>query len=428
MTPGTQTTSAIDTAWVREQFPALRVEMDGQPVLYLDNPAGTQVPQRTIDAISEYLQTSTANIHGGFLTSRRTDDVVWKAREGMAAFLGAASPAEIAFGPNMSTLTYMISRAFGRTLAPGDEIVVTDLDHDANVTPWHALQERGVVVRRAPVRLDDCTLDMDALGALLSPRTRIVAVTMASNAVGTTPDIAAIARMAHGVGAHIWVDAVHYGPHGSIDVQAMDIDFLVCSAYKFFGPHLGIFYGKARLLEDIRSYTLRPAPHTVPEKFETGTKNHECLAGLVGTLDYLSELGRISAGASAASESQRDLLVRAMTAVHTYESTLSAAMLQGLASVPDVRIYGITDPVRLAERVPTFAFTLRDVPSPEVANALGERGIFSWSGNYYALDIMERLGLEGKGGAVRVGAVHYNTLNEVDRLVESLKAIASAGG
>ncbi|MEO8285505.1 MAG: cysteine desulfurase-like protein [Chloroflexota bacterium] len=424
MTTSTHMMTGIDTAWVRAQFPSLALEMGGTPVLYLDNPAGTQVPQSTIDGITAYLTTANANQHGPFLTSQRTDVVIERARAGMAAFLGAESSRQIAFGPNMTTLTYAISRAMGRTFAPGDEVIVTDLDHDANITPWMDLAERGVVVRRLPVHLEDCTLDMDALAAMLSPKTRLVAVTYASNAVGTVTDIAAIARMAHAVGARLWVDAVHYGPHGPIDVQALDIDYLVCSAYKFFGPHIGIFYGKADLLEELNSYHLRPAPHNVPERFETGTKNHECLAGLNGTFDYLIALANRQTSAPSLDDTDlRTSLLQAMTSIRAHEATLSAAMLEGLATVPRLRIYGITDPARLHERVPTFAINLEGMSATAVSEALGAKGIFSWSGNYYALDIMERLGLQDTGGAVRVGAVHYNTLNEIDRLVETLKGV-----
>lgn len=421
MTTGIQTTSQIDTAWARAQFPSLQLEVDGTPVLYLDNPAGTQVPRHTIEGITHYLTTSNANQHGPFLTSRRTDEVIAQARAGMAAFLNAPSPDQIAFGPNMTTLTYSISRALGRNFSPGDEVIVTDLDHDANITPWMDLAEREVVIRRLPVNLEDCTLNLDALASLLSPKTRLVAVTYASNAVGTITDIAKIASMAHDAGALIWVDAVHYGPHGPIDVQALDVDFLVCSAYKFFGPHLGIFYGKADLLEALNSYHLRPAPHNVPERFETGTKNHECLAGLNGTFSYLSELG---GGEPSAVSFQPSAIRTAMSSIRAYEATLSAALLEGFATIPGLHIFGISDPARISERVPTFAINLDGIPAPETATALAQHGIFTWYGNYYALDIMERLGLEGKGGAVRVGAVHYNTLNEVDRLIEALKAIS----
>jgi cysteine desulfurase family protein (TIGR01976 family) len=418
-------TAPIDTTWAREQFPSLALEQDGDQVLYLDNPAGTQVPRHTIDAIRRYFETANANVHGPFLTSRRTDELVDAARESTAAFLGASSPREIAFGPNMTTLTYNVSRALGREWGPGDEVVVTDLDHDGNVTPWMDLAERGVTVRRVPVHLDDCTLDMEALGAILSTHTRLVAVTHASNAVGTVVDVAEVARMAHAVGALVWVDAVHYGPHGPIDVGALDVDFLVCSAYKFFGPHLGIFWGREELLERIRAFHLRAAPHNVPDRFETGTKSHEQLAGLLGTLDYLVELG-MKSGVYAPNErlTLSGALHRTMGAIREYERGLSAALLEGLLSVPGLQIYGIRDAGRLGERVPTFAFNLGEMPAPEVSRQLGERGIFTWHGNYYALDVMERLGLNERGGAVRVGAVHYNTPGEIDRLVQALGEIA----
>ena len=411
----------LDSAWIRAQFPSLALQQDGQPVVYLDNPAGTQVPRRMMDAITAYLETGNANVHGPFLTSARTDALVATARQGMADFLNAPSPQEIVFGANMTQLTYALSRAIGRDFGPGDEVLVTELDHDANVTPWTDLAERGVTIKRVPVRLDDCTLDMDALAGLLSARTRLVAVSHASNAVGTVPDLAAIARLVHAAGALLWVDAVHYGPHGPIDVQALGADYLVCSAYKFFGPHLGIAWGRADLLAALRPYKVRPAADTVPDRFENGTKNHECLAGLVGTLDYLADLGRHSAADS--DLTQCAALRAAMTAVRDHEQRLSAALLAGLATVPGLRIYGINDPARLAERVPTVAFTLDGHDTAAVGHALAAAGIFAWTGNYYALEIMERLGLEGHGGAVRIGAVHYNTPAEITRLVETLHRI-----
>lgn len=417
-----QVSPSIDSEWARSQFPSLELELQGSPVVYMDNPAGTQVPARTTQAITAYLASANANVHGTFLTSQRTDAMLAEARQAMAAFLGAASPHEIAFGPNMTTLTFALSRAIGRDLNSGDELIVTELDHDANVTPWRDLAERGVVVKRVPVHLDDCTLDMDAFGSLLSPRTKLVAVTYASNAVGTVPNLPKIVEMTHAVDALVWVDAVHYGPHGPIDVQALDIDYLVCSSYKFFGPHLGILYGKEHLLERLRPYQLRPAPHTVPEKFETGTKNHECIAGLSATLNYLEELGRRMGDLSATCP-QQEALAAAMFGIGEYEKGLSAALLSGLQSIPGVRIYGNTDPTRLHERVPTFCFTIDGHSTPEIGRNLGERGIFAWTGNYYAVDIMERLGLEGKGGGVRVGAVHYNTASDIERLVGALHEI-----
>lgn len=424
MTISARPATGLDLAWVRAQFPALALTQAGAAVVYLDNPAGTQVPARTIQAIGDYLRAANANTGGAFLTSRRTDLVVDAARWALADFLGAASPREIVLGPNMTTLTFAFSRALARDFAPGDEVLVTELDHDANVTPWAMLAEQGVVVRRVPVRPDDGTLDLDALEALLSARTRLVAVTAASNALGTLTDLPRIVRHAHAAGALVWVDAVHYSPHGLIDVQAWDVDFLVCSAYKFFGPHLGILYGREALLERIRPYQVRPAPQTAPEKFETGTKNHECLAGLIATVDYLTELGRRSQAESRPRPARRPLIQRAMTTIRAYEQTLSAALLDGLSTIAGLRIYGITDRARLAERVPTFAFTLAGHTPAAITQALAAQGIFAWAGNYYALEIMERLGLEGRGGAVRIGAVHYNTLTEIDRLVIALRHLA----
>lgn len=330
-----ETAVLIDSEWVRSQFPSLGLEVAGKQAVYLDNPAGTQVPLRTMQAITDYLTSANANVHGAFLTSERTDAIVASARVGMASFLGAASPRQIAFGANMTTMTYVLSRAIGRTLNPLDEVIVTHLDHDANVSPWRDLAERGVVVRSAPVHLEDCTLNMEAFAEMLSPRTKLVTVTAASNAVGTVPDLARIIEMAHGVGALVSIDAVHYGPHGPIDVTTLDVDFLLCSSYKFFGPHLGILYGKEPLLEKLVPYQLRPAPHNVPDKFENGTKNHECLAGLVGTLDYLAELGeRISSKQEggdkvnkAGGMTQRAALHAAMKGIREYEKTLSLSML-----------------------------------------------------------------------------------------------------
>jgi cysteine desulfurase family protein (TIGR01976 family) len=318
----------------------------------------------------------------------------------------------------MTTLTYALSRAIARRFEPGDEVIVSELDHDANVSPWLALEERGVVVRQIPVQVADCTLDLAAYERLLSPRTRLVAVGYASNAVGTVNDVARIARLAHAAGALVWVDAVHYAPHGPIDVQSLGADFLGCSSCKFFGPHLGVLWGKKALLDELQAYQVRPAPQTAPEKFETGTKNHECIAGLLGTLDYLRELGR---RAGATGGDARAELLAAAQAIRRYESRLSLALGDGLAALPGLCLYGIGERARTAERVPTFAFTLEGLTSAEVSQRLGDQGIYTWAGNYYALLVMQRLGLSG--GAVRVGAVHYNTLSEIDRLIESLKGL-----
>ncbi len=416
---------ALDNARARAEFPALGLQVRGQPVVFFDNPAGTQVPRGVIDAISGYLSDANANSHGDFLTSQRTDGVIQRARELTAAFLGAKSENEIAFGPNMTTLTYALSRAFGKLFNAGDEVIVSDLDHDANISPWLELAERGVVIRRIPLGMEEGCLDLEAFERLLNARTRLVAVGYASNALGTLNDVARITRLAHAAGAWVWVDAVHYAPHASIDVGALGIDFLVCSAYKFFGPHLGVFWGRSELLERLETSQVRPAPKSPPDRFETGTKNHEGLAGLSAALDYIAELGGLPApkGTLPATRAPlRGALERGMLAIRDYELGLSRSLLEGLQSVRGLRIYGSSQLGELGRRVPTFAFTLEGIENAEVSRRLGEQGIFTWAGHHYALTLMERLGLAERGGVVRVGAVHYNTEAEVQRLVEALGA------
>jgi cysteine desulfurase family protein (TIGR01976 family) len=412
--------SKLDHAWVRSQFPSLGLTLAEEPVAFFDNPAGTQVPRRVIDAMGSYLLGANANTHGDFLTSQRTDAVIAQARQLSAAFVGARSSNEIVFGANMTTLTYSLSRALGRSWAAGDEVIVTDLDHDANISPWLELAERGIVVRRVPVQLHDGTLDLETFQRLLSRKTRLVAVGYASNALGTINDVGRIAQMAHSVGARVWVDAVHYGPHGPIDVQAIEADYLVCSAYKFFGPHLGILWGKESHLDELRASQVRPAPRTSPEKFETGTKNHEGLAGLVGAFAYLGELGGTADLPAQGAAGARAGLLRAMQAVRGYELQLGAQLLQGLASVRGLRLYGLSSPADLQRRVPTFGFTLAGKDSSDVSRDLANQGIFTWAGHHYALTLMDRLGLAELGGVVRVGAVHYNTPSEVERLIGAL--------
>lgn len=411
----------LDTAWAREQFPALNLRVNDRPVVYFDNPAGTQVPERVIDGFSSYLRQANANTHGDFLTSQRTDALVERARALSAAFLGASSSTEIIFGPNMTSLTQSLSRALGRGWSRGEEVIVTDLDHDANISPWLDLAERGIVVRRIPLAAEEGTLDLAAFEQLLSPRTRLVAVGYASNALGTINDLPRITALAHAAGAQVWVDAVHYGPHGPIDVRALDIDFLVCSAYKFFGPHLGIAWGRGELLDGLRSDRIHPAPRESPDKFETGTKNHEGLAGLVGAFGYLADLAGVSdlSGVEA-----RPALLRALQLIRAYEVELGAALLEGLRSVPGLRVRGLSQQSDLERRVPTFGFTLDGIQNAEVSRRLGAQGIFTWAGHHYALTLMERLGLAERGGVVRVGAVHYNTPAEVDRLITALREIA----
>ena len=418
----------FDVAQTRQHFPSLALEQDGQPVVYFDNPGGTQVTSECIAAITDYLTTANANNHGAFLTSARSDALLTEVHAAMADLLHAGDPREIVFGPNMTTLTFAMSRAIGRTLQPGDEIVVTALDHDANVAPWLALAEdRGCVVQMADVNLDTCTLDMDDLRAKITPRTKVVAVGYASNAVGTINDVAAVIGWAQEVGALTWIDAVQFAPHGPIDVQALGCDFLACSSYKFFGPHLGIVYGRLPLLEGLRAYKVRPAEDEPPGKWETGTQNHECLAGLVGTLRYLEALGHAAEDGAISQFPQMTGRARAlhaaMAAIQAYERTLAARLLAGLAEIPGVHIYGLTGKADLARRVPTVAITIDGQAPRGLAEALGERGIFCWDGNYYAITLMERLGLEETGGALRIGLAHYNTLAEVDRLLAALREI-----
>jgi cysteine desulfurase family protein (TIGR01976 family) len=419
---------ALDVTAVRQHFPSLAIEERGRPVVYFDNPGGTQVPRECIDAIVAYLTTSNANTYGAYATSARTVAMLDDAHAAMADLLNAADPREIVFGPNMTTLAFAMSRAIGRTLRPGDEIVVTDLDHDANIAPWLALQEeRGAVVRAAGVDLTTCTLDMADLRSKITARTKLVAVGYASNAVGTINDVATIVGWAREAGALSWIDAVQLAPHGPIDVQALGCDFLACSAYKFFGPHLGIVYGRLPLLQDLAAYKVRPASDEPPGKWETGTQNHECLAGLVGTLAYLAGLGRDQLARYApmfpAMAGRRLELHAALAAIQEYERALAARLLAGLQTLPGVRTFGLTAPEDLPRRVPTVALTIADHTPRELAAALGERDIFAWDGNYYALALMERLGLEATGGALRLGLVHYNTAEEVDRALAALHEI-----
>jgi cysteine desulfurase family protein (TIGR01976 family) len=349
----------------------------------------------------------------------------------MADFLNARDAREIAFGANMTTLTFAFSRALGRTLQPGDEIVVTQLDHDGNVAPWLQLAEdRGLTVRVAEIDPATCTLDMNDLRAKITDRTKIVAVGYASNATGTINDVATIVQWAREVGAYSYIDAVHYGPHGPIDVQALGCDFLVCSAYKFFAPHIGVLYGRAPLMESLRAYKVRPASDGLPDKWETGTPNLECLSGLLGTMSYIEAVGNAYAEQYAAQfpgmSGRRLALHAARVAFQAYERTLSARMLAALSAIPGVRIYGLTAPEDLPRRVPTFAITVVGHSPRAIAEALGERGIFTWDGNYYALNLMNRLGLEEQGGAVRIGLVHYNTPEEIDLLAVALREIVGA--
>jgi cysteine desulfurase family protein (TIGR01976 family) len=404
----------------RRLFSALQRQHNGRPVAYFDGPAGTQVPQSVIDAVADYLAHHNANCGAPFDTSRESDAILDGARLAMADFLGAADPGEIAFGPNMTTLALGLSRAIGRTWNAGDEIIVSRLDHDANVTPWVlAARDAGAVVRSIEVNPADCTLDLSSFESALNERTRLVAVGYASNCVGTINPVERISRRARLVGALTVVDAVHFAPHGLIDVQRIGCDFLLCSAYKFFGPHIGVMWGRRELLESIRPYKLRPSPESLPGRWMTGTQNHECVAGAAVAVEYLAEVGRC---VDSHAGSRRSKLVRAFEAIAGYERGLGARLLSGLAELPDVRIWGITDPDRLGERVPTVSFTHARLSPREIAARRAERGIYAWPGNHYALPLTEALGLEPEG-TLRVGIVHYNTAEEVERLLVELGRI-----
>jgi cysteine desulfurase family protein (TIGR01976 family) len=417
--------TGLDVAAVRDHFPALARTLDGVPVAFLDGPGGTQVPRETIDAMVGYLETSNANHGGAFAASARSDAIVEEAHAAAADFLGAHDGGEIVFGPNMTTLTFAVSRAIGRDLVPGDEIVLTRLDHDANVAPWLALAEdRGLVVRWIELGEDRATLDLDRMDEVLTPRTRLVAAGLASNALGTLTDVGRVIEAAHAVGAIAYVDAVHAGPHLPIDVAALRADLLVCSPYKFFGPHLGMLYGRRDLLERLEAYRVRPAGDGLPGKWETGTQTHEALAGLLGTFRYLERVGAVYGGASGDAD-RRARLRAAMVAIHEHERGLSAGTLHRLAAVPGLRLYGIADPTRVAERVPTFSFTLEGHAPREVAAHLGRRAISAWDGDFYAWELVRALGLAERGGLVRIGLVHYNTLDEVDRAVAALEELAA---
>jgi cysteine desulfurase family protein (TIGR01976 family) len=385
-------TVAFDVEAVRRRFSALN-----QPLAFFDGPGGTQVPDEVIDAIAGYLRTSNANVSGPYETSRRTEQLVVHARDTAGRFLNA-HPDEVAFGQNMTTLNFQWTRTAAREWARGDEVIVTRLDHDANVSPWLELaHDKGLVVRFVDIH-EDCTLDLDDLQRLLSDRTRVVAFPVASNAVGTVSDPRRIADLAHDAGALVWADAVHYGPHGPIDVAAWDVDVLICSPYKFFGPHLGLAWGKTALLESWRPYKVRPASNTpLGHRFETGTLPHEQLAGFVAAVDYLGSIG--------------------WDAIQAHERELGQRFLDGLPE--NVSLHGLAT---MDGRVATFAFSVEDYSARAAATALGDRGFAVWQGNYYALEIMRRLGL-GDEGAVRAGMVHYNTHEEVDRLLEAIAAL-----
>ncbi len=417
----------FDVDALRAEFPALAREQDGRPVAFLDGPGGTQVPQRVIDAVSGYYTHTNANGGGAFTTSELSDAMAEEAHAAVADFLGAASPEEIKFGYNMSTLTLHIGRSIGATLKPGDEIVVTTLDHEANVSTWRAMAaDRGVTVQTVDIDPTDVTLDLEDLESKLGPRTKLVAVGYASNAVGTVNPVREIVARAHEVGALTYVDAVAYAPHGPIDVRGLDTDFLVCSVYKWFGPHLGALYGKADILERLPAYKVLPAH----DRFETGTASYESIAGTLAATDYLRDIGRSygdvagAPGAAEGSERRREL-VAAMIAIADYERGLVTRLIEGLEAIHGITIHGITDRALFASRVPTVSVSIAGVHPRAAAEALGRAGIYTWDGDFYATGLIERLGRAETGGILRIGLVHYNTAAEVDRTLDALTGIAA---
>jgi cysteine desulfurase family protein (TIGR01976 family) len=411
--------TALDLTWVRSQFPALAQTVHKHPAVFLDGPGGTQVPRQVIDAVADYLSRNNANTGGAYHTSRNTDRMIAEARQAIGDFLNCDAD-EIVFGANMTTLTFAMSRAIGRDLAPGDEIVLTLLDHDANFSPWKALEEKGVIIRTVKFNEEDCTLDMQDLAAKIGKRTRLVAVGYASNAVGTINNVAEIVRLARQAGALSYLDAVHYAPHGPIDVRALECDFLVCSTYKFFGPHMGVLYGKREHLKRLRPYKVRPNTDNIPNCWEWGTLNHECIAGIKACVDYWEELGR---RAKPAVTSRRAAILAAHEAIHEHERAMMGRMIAGLLAIPGLKLYGITDPRRFEHRCATIVVRIEGHTPLELATMLGERGFFTWDGNYYALNLTEQLDVERLGGFLRIGLVHYNTMKEVERLLAALREI-----
>ncbi len=402
---------------IRAQFPALHRQVAGQPAVFFDGPAGSQVPQSVADAVSHYLLHVNANTHGSFVTAHESDAMLAEASQAGADLVGATDPDEITFGANMTTLTFALSRAMAQTWSKGDQILCTRSEHDANVSPWLlAARDAEVEVQFVPMR-DDTTLDLDALDELLSDRTRLVAVGAASNATGTRHPIATITAKAHAHGAQVFVDAVHFAPHALMDVTAWGCDFLACSAYKFFGPHVGLLWGRREFMEALPAYRVRPASNEIPDRWMTGTQNHEGIAGTIAAIDYLASLANTDE-----SLSRRQALALAFEEIKQHETPLLQRLMTGLAELEKITVWGIRDPARLAERLPTVSFTHADHTPLAIAQKLGERGIFVWDGNYYALEVTQSLGLE-PDGMVRVGLLHYNTEREVEHLLGALRAL-----
>ena len=407
--------AAFDVEAVRARFPALDRLEGSKRAAYLDGPGGTQAPQQVIDAMAGVLREGVSNVGGGFSSSDYADTITSEARRAMADMFNA-NPNEISFGQNMTSITFAVSRALATTWKAGDAVVVTSLDHDANFTPLvRAATEAGVELRIAEFDPATGELDPAAIGRLLDEKVRLVAVCVASNAIGTVVDVESVAAMAHESGALVYLDAVHAGPHRLLDVKAFECDFLVASSYKFFGPHTGILYGKLDRLAALDVYKVRPAPSDPPGKLETGTQSFESLAGVTAAVDYLAGLAGEMAG------SRRERLEQAYSLINDYERALSERFLEGVGSILGIRVYGV--PTADQRRVATFAIGVEGHGSEAVAAHLARAGLYVWSGHYYAVNAMDRLGVLDEGGLVRIGFVHYNTTAEVDRALEALASI-----
>jgi len=418
----------FDIDAVRARFPSLSIKDKGTPRIYFDNPAGTQVSTGVVEAMSSCLIEANANLGGYFESSKRATQLVDDAHEAMADFLNAPSPDEIIFGQNMTTITLHVSRSIGRQLKAGDEIILSRMDHDANVTPWTLLaRDLGLMVKWLPFDTGTFEFDLARLDELLTDRTRLVCVGGASNLTGTLNDIRTICRKARDAGAWTYIDAVQSAPHVPTDVQEIGCDFLACSAYKFFGPHQGILWGRREILEALEPYKVRPAPAEIPWCFETGTQSHEGMAGTAAAVDYFAWIGETMAGkyhaANARYDGRRKFVHAAFEFLFEYEKGLARHLIDGLQTLPCVRVQGITDSAAMSRRVPTVSFVVDGVPPDSIAQALARKNIFVWSGHNYAVEVAKSLDIYDKGGAVRVGPVHYNTIREIDVLLNVLEDI-----
>ena len=407
---------------VRSKFPGLQREVNGHRAIFFDGPGGSQSPESVGDAVRHYLMHQNANVGMSFATSVETDALIEDTLMACADFVGCEDHREIVFGQNMTSLTIQLASALSRTWGPGDEVVVTRLDHDANVRPWVLAAEwSGATVRRVDINPADCTHNSESLNTSINENTVLVAVGAASNLSGTINDVASICRKAHSVGAEVFVDAVHYAPHSLVDVKSMGCDYLTCSSYKFFGTHQGVLWGRADRLAELPVAKLRVSTEEVPFRWMTGTQSHESMAGTLAAIDHLSWIGRRISGSDIG---RRDALRVAFTAIEEHEGVLCWRIIEGLQSIGGIKIWGITDPQRRSERAPTVSFTHDSMTAQEIGDALAERGIFVWVGNFYALELSEALELEPEG-VLRVGVLHYNTSEEVERFLRELSEILS---